>query len=486
MAVTLAALHRSLPNDLLPYPPGREVPATAITAVHVSELPDPSQYLEGGELLLSTGLSAVPTAAWFGAYLGRLREAGIAALALGLGPRFAAVPPEFASAAESVDLPLFVVPERTPFLTISRRYWEMAAVSGRRQVADALAGHRALVEAATALNPESAVIRRLASGVGGWAAHLSPDGAPLAVYPASARAHARELRDAVARLAMAGAPAAATLPVDDQIVVLHPLTERSGAAGHAAGYVAVGSSESLLPEQRHLVLAGVAVLGAQLNHRRELRAAEAAVRTPVLQLLVGGSVEAARALAGLVAPAVLQSPHRPAVVTGAELETLALDDRCALAWDDGLVARLLLTATGAELLRALPGVTGAIGPAVSWDELPQAYDLLLGRSAGAEGLVDLGATDGSLLAYVEPTVITAWAQRYLAPLLAYERAELVPALAAYLRHSGGWEPAARELGVHRHTLRHRVRRAEELLAVELSDVDTTAELWLALRSLALA
>src|SRR5690606_7851970 len=41
----------------------------------------------------------------------------------------------------------------------------------------------------------------------------------------------------------------------------------------------------------------------------------------------------------------------------------------------------------------------------------------------------------------------------LEPLLSYRRADLVPAVAAYLRHRGPWERAAADLGVHRNTPR---------------------------------
>ncbi|HVU92783.1 MAG TPA: helix-turn-helix domain-containing protein, partial [Jatrophihabitans sp.] len=315
-------------------------------------------------------------------------------------------------------------------------------------------------------------------------------------HPPPARSYARQLRDEVARLSVAGVHAAATLPVDDQTVVLHPLTDRRGGAGHVAGYVAVGSSGPLEPEHRHLVLAGVAVLGAQLNHRRELAVARAAGRSPVLRLLLGGQPDAARALAALVAPEVLERPHRPAVFAGRESEVallgeaVAADERCVLVRVEGRTLGALVipdasTQWLADLARERAHVGGAVGPAVTWESLPQAYGLLAARAASvAEGTVaELGIADGSLLAHVEPAVITAWARRRLEPVLAYRRAELVPALVAYLRHSGGWEPAARELGVHRHTLRARIDRVEKLLGADLADVDVTSEIWLALRSL---
>jgi PucR C-terminal helix-turn-helix domain len=169
---------------------------------------------------------------------------------------------------------------------------------------------------------------------------------------------------------------------------------------------------------------------------------------------------------------------------------VAADERCVLAWTDRQTLRLLLADEGAtrwlaDLVRARPEVRGAVGPALEWASLAQAYGLLAGRAGGAEPgtVTELGGGDGSLLAHLEPAIAADWARRYLGPVLDYERAELVPAVAAYLRHGGGWEPAARELGVHRHTLRHRVRRAEELLGVDLGDVDVTAQTWLALRAL---
>jgi purine catabolism regulator len=72
----------------------------------------------------------------------------------------------------------------------------------------------------------------------------------------------------------------------------------------------------------------------------------------------------------------------------------------------------------------------------------------------------------------------------LAPLRAHDaggRGDLVDSLRAWLARHGQWDAAAGDLGVHRHTLRYRVRRAEEILGRTLDDPDTRAELWFALR-----
>ena len=58
--------------------------------------------------------------------------------------------------------------------------------------------------------------------------------------------------------------------------------------------------------------------------------------------------------------------------------------------------------------------------------------------------------------------------------------EVVATIAAVLRCRSELD-ASRELGVHRHTVRNRVTRAESLLNATLDDPDTRARLWLALR-----
>ncbi len=42
-------------------------------------------------------------------------------------------------------------------------------------------------------------------------------------------------------------------------------------------------------------------------------------------------------------------------------------------------------------------------------------------------------------------------------------------LASFLTHHGSWDRTAADLGVHRHTVRHRIRRVEELTGLSLDD-----------------
>lgn len=144
MFPTLRDLCRSLGDDFAPVTPAL-APAVEVSAVHVSELTDPTVYLDGGELLLTTGLGFRTSAAWQREYVERLTGIGVAGLVLGLGPAHASVPAELATACERAGLPLLVVPAPTPFLKVTRRYWSMIAESGQRELAETLSTHRALL-----------------------------------------------------------------------------------------------------------------------------------------------------------------------------------------------------------------------------------------------------------------------------------------------------------------------------------------------------
>jgi purine catabolism regulator len=59
--------------------------------------------------------------------------------------------------------------------------------------------------------------------------------------------------------------------------------------------------------------------------------------------------------------------------------------------------------------------------------------------------------------------------------------ELLRSLEAFIEHNGQWERAAREVYCHRHTLRYRMRKVEELTGRDLSRAHDRIEFWLALR-----
>ena len=88
--------------------------------MHISELPDPTPFLSGGELLLTTGM-ALDSAAGQRAYVTVLADHGLAGLGLGTGFAHAEVPAALREAAAERDFPLFEVPYELPFIAITEQ-----------------------------------------------------------------------------------------------------------------------------------------------------------------------------------------------------------------------------------------------------------------------------------------------------------------------------------------------------------------------------
>ena len=64
--------------------------------------------------------------------------------------------------------------------------------------------------------------------------------------------------------------------------------------------------------------------------------------------------------------------------------------------------------------------------------------------------------------------------------------ELLRSLDVFIEHNGHWEKAANALYCHRHTLRYRIRRVEQLTGRDFSQARDRIEFWLALRGRELA
>ena len=128
---------------------------------------------------------------------------------------------------------------------------------------------------------------------------------------------------------------------------------------------------------------------------------------------------------------------------------------------------------------------GGVGDSAEVDD-PGSLGRSLARArralaAGGDGLRRYDDLGGGLEALLDPAAADAWAAALLAPLdQPGERADLAATLRAWLGRHGQVDAAAADLGVHRHTVRHRLRRAEALLGRSLDDPGVRAELWLAL------
>ena len=88
---------------------GQERAATAVRSVHSTELLDPTPWLRGGELLLTTGIQ-LDTDERQHQYVGRLVRHGIAGVGFGVGLGHQQLPVTLLAAAHEHGLPVFAVP----------------------------------------------------------------------------------------------------------------------------------------------------------------------------------------------------------------------------------------------------------------------------------------------------------------------------------------------------------------------------------------
>lgn len=237
------------------------------------------------------------------------------------------------------------------------------------------------------------------------------------------------------------------------------------------------------------------------GRREQLLAAEAALRSAVLQLLVAGHRELAERVAasalpplprGSVAVAHYREPDTSAA--SAELASLLVNQAGVLAVTSaGQTTAVIEAGQLAALRRAFArhGVAAGISErgapgelAALLEQAERAHDLALRQPEAAPLAYHPAMHAGVLQVLSDSPEAMRRATGLLAPVREHDRRHgdaIERSLTVWLAHHGQTSPAAAELGVHRHTLRSRVQTAESLLQHDLDDPDTRAELWAALR-----
>ena len=119
--------------------------------VAVSELEDPTAFLEGGEILLTTGMRLpADQPGVLVDYVDRLVDAGVAALGIGIGLTHEVCPPALVQAADAGGLPLIEVPGATAFIAISKAVSALLGVEEYEGIHRAFEAQRDLTRAALA------------------------------------------------------------------------------------------------------------------------------------------------------------------------------------------------------------------------------------------------------------------------------------------------------------------------------------------------
>lgn len=465
-----------------------------ISWVHSSELPDPTPYLDGGELLLTTGLGP---AADPDRYVARLARHGLAGLGFGTGLGHDECFPAVTAACAREGLPLIEVPERTPFLALARAVAEARAAERFAEVVRTDEAQRALTAAALGQDRDAGtgrVLDRLAERLDAWVLISDADDRVRHAAPRQASRRAAALAAEIARIREHPGPSSVTVAAGGGQVVLQPVR----LVGPAV--LAVGRDRQFTPVDRQVIGSAVSVL--TLAHARSAAAgrAEQRLRTAVLRALA--------TLPGCGAEQVLADTWGP--LPDGDLVVVALGGRSAGRQDvlldalerasvgfhaelDGQVA-IIVGAGAVQPVLALAGrvrdvragisdpapVTG-LGRALR--EAGRALDAAERRDRATLRFADLAGS--GLSALVNPQDAAAFAESVLAPLVRHDterRGDLVGSLREWLAHHGQWDPAATRLGVHRHTLRARMEKVGALLARDLDSPGVRAELWFALHS----
>jgi purine catabolism regulator len=561
--------------------------ARPIRWAHVSELNDPTRWLRGGEILLTTGLGLGSDATKQAAFVEKLAGARLAGLGLGLGFAFDQTPAAVVEAGDAAGFPVFEVPFEVPFIAItealfSRLINEQYVLLQRAGTVqqtlsrllvdqaglDALLGAYARMTGAAALlfdlhgevaasSPEAT---RLLDQQAAWeeVQALRPEEGEFSVSLAG-----RDGNRSLLPIGVGGAPRAfLVIARGGRAEPFHQVVSHHLATAIA---LALAKAQAVAQTERRLVGDFLdALLEGELSGdetTRRLRFLGLGA-SPAIAALVGrpeppadgevaqsrarldvSEVGRSRAPAGPSdegAPSATQErrgkpAHRAAQATerlnksatreasapsGAGPPTVSeeealerlVEDRlsrrpapyvCSI--HDHAVVALFEVADPGEARAAAEAVaesararglaarfgvgipqTAARDPRRVYQEARFALDAA--PAAGVDGQVacieDLGS-HRLLLALQQDAALDAFSRGLLAPLRAYDRrqhGDLVASLRTFLERNGNWESAARALGVHRHTLRYRIRRVAELTGRDLDAAGDRVEFWLALQA----
>ena len=483
---------------------------------HTSELSDPTRWLSGGELLLTTGLGLKGSPNVQRAYLKRLVDADLAGLGVGLGFGFDSVPTPILRAADRADFPVLEVPYPVPFIAITEAVSSALSKERMRELELSESVHDRLAQLVGAGSGPADVLEEVVALAPGWTYLFDLKGTVVATShtrgmkaPPAASVWARLPRGLIDGT---GAATSSTVGPEGSLLALPVDTGKKHV-----GIVAFGKGSRLEVGDRLVVRHAVTLLGLLLAARRAVADVERRVAGDLL----------VEAVEGHVGGALLQRRLELAGFSpGASVTVVLLDlsrcdtadpDRATALLDEGLEARsersrAALTSTRpiglvvgpdpeaigrdtlAFLLASDPGLEGArmaVGEAVDLKDLRRSYlsaNLALQAAPASHDLVtprDLGAY--SLLMANQPRpILESFVSSILGSILARDDergSDLLPSVRAFVEAGGRWEEAAQTLGIHRHTLRYRINQAQELIERDLFSSEDRMEIWLAGKAL---
>lgn len=461
----------------------------AVSWAHVSELTDPRPWLLGSEIIMTTGLAIPRNGAEQRAYLERLDDAGVAALALSEQLHVPPLRQEFLAAADRRGIPVLEVPLPVPFIAIAQE----VAAAVHSDVDKRLGAQLQVFNALRWIsieNLDSAEIFGRLEQLSGYDLFLcTPQGRPL--LPGVRAPGATE-----AGLLPASPSAPPTVPGGFVLPVQAP----GGSAGYLLAQGRRGARPAGLPVVQHIATVASLQL-TMLRHERETLRREGA---ETLAELLSHALEPQTARRRLV---------RAGFAVGSRVVLVVLRARNGSPDESGLLRRLheaqlpyLLLRQQEEFLILLPEdpvavqaladhvdadqVTGSsrpFDPGGPLDVARREARWAVARAADA-GKTHLTYGDHDTAAWWLPEdlhLLAALTERVLGAALAYDEAhgcDLVPSVQSWMQCGRRTDEAARALHVHANTLAYRLRRFSQISERDLTSTGDLAEVWLALNA----
>jgi purine catabolism regulator len=509
--------------------------------VHITELLDPTPWLSGGELLLTTGLQ-LDSPERQREFLTRLADHHLAGLGFGTGFEHEVVPEPIIEIANEREFPVFEVPYELPFIAITEAAFTELVNEQYAVLRRALTAQERLERIVLAERGLETLVAALATLIGAAVLVFDSRGEPImqrafrrTIDPEAVAALQSEVRERARR--REARPFMPPVEEGNQGLALPVAADGSpqgGAPGPArvpeAWLVAIKDSGPLSDFDRLTLHQAVTIVALELLRARVAGDTERRLAGDVLDAVVRGELsgaDLARRLAPFgisdrVAAVVVQRPHNgrgsPAPIETALLAALRDEASAGLVASTGSLTCALVPGIPDEELFALASRVGArlgseletplgvgVGRGVPGGDARRSFHearcaveaLALGMAAApsANGsTANLGAPRiatykdlGSfqlLLSLQDDEALRLFCDSILGPIEASEGhygGELMRSLEAFIEENGQWERAARRLYCHRHTLRYRIRRVEELTGRNLGSARDRIEFWLALR-----
>ncbi|HEX3335474.1 MAG TPA: PucR family transcriptional regulator ligand-binding domain-containing protein [Jatrophihabitans sp.] len=132
--------------------------------VHVSEVSDIASLLEGGELILTTGIALPDSAPALARYVDELNSVGVTALAVELGRRYrGSLPAALVDVAERTGLPLIELRREVPFVAVTQAVHTLILDARMQELIASDAAHNAFTELTVAGHGPQQVVDLVAS-----------------------------------------------------------------------------------------------------------------------------------------------------------------------------------------------------------------------------------------------------------------------------------------------------------------------------------